>query len=124
MFWAKELFEHGNTQIILAVMQVFSYGFGGLSIVHFLLFEVAYELCLNEGRYCNKRTPLHLCILKVFTSCYWGKEVLQKVMLVLEKSLLFSQKILCEPCVPFYMYSQQFTLCYYLVKSLLLRIHF
>ena len=29
--------------------------------------------------------------LKVFTSCYWGKEVL-------EKSLIFSQKILYEPC--------------------------
>ena len=54
MFWAKELLEHSNTQIILAVMQVFSYGFGVLSIVHFLLFEVACELCLNEGRYCNK----------------------------------------------------------------------
>ena len=28
--------------------------------------------------------------LKVFTSCYWGKEVLEKIMLVLEKSF--------EPC--------------------------
>ena len=26
-------------------------------------------------------------ILKVSTSCYWGKEVLEKMILVLEKSL-------------------------------------
>ena len=25
--------------------------------------------------------------LKVFTSCYWGKEVLERIMLVLEKYL-------------------------------------
>jgi len=35
--------------------------------------------------------------LKVFTSCYWEKEVLGKLILVLEKSLIFSQKILYEP---------------------------
>ena len=34
--------------------------------------------------------------LKVFTSCYWGEEVLEKVILVLEKSLIFSQKILYD----------------------------
>ena len=34
-------------------------------------------------------TLLHLRILKVFTSCYWGKEVLDKVILVLD---FFSQK--------------------------------
>ena len=38
------------------------------------------------------------CILKVFFSCYWGKEVVEKMILVLEKSLIFSQKILSEPC--------------------------
>ena len=36
--------------------------------------------------------------LKVSTSCYWGKEVLEKIMLVLEKPLIFSPKILYEPC--------------------------
>ena len=46
------------------------------------------ELCLNEGRYCNKQTPLHL-FLKVFTSYYFGKEVLEKMILVPEKSLIF-----------------------------------
>ena len=33
-----------------------------------------------EERYCYKQTPLHLRILKVFTSCYWGKEVLEKTI--------------------------------------------
>ena len=75
-------------------MKVFSYDFGVAGIVHFPLFEVPQEPCLNEGRYCNKQTPLNLCILKVFTSCYWGKEVLEKIVLVLEKPLIFSQKIL------------------------------
>ena len=28
----------------------------------------------------------------------WEKEVLEKMILVLEKSLIFSPKILCEPC--------------------------
>ena len=69
-------------------MKVFSYDFGVAGIVHFPLFEV----------YCNKRTPLHLCILKVFTSCYCGKEVLEKIIWVLEKCLIFSPKILYGPC--------------------------
>ena len=38
---------------------------------------------------------------KVFTSCYWGKEVLEKMILVLEKSLIFSPKRLYEPCEPY-----------------------
>ena len=65
-------------------MKVFSYDFGVPGIVHFLLFEVPQVLCLNEERYCNKRTPLHLHILKVFTSYYWGKEGLEKMILVLD----------------------------------------
>ena len=74
-------------------MKVFSYDLGVPSIVHFRLF-VPQELCLNEGRYnCNKGPP---STLKVFTSSYWGKEVLEKIILVLEKSLnspwFFSQK--------------------------------
>ena len=78
---------------------MFSYDFGVSSIVHFLLFEVPYELCRNEERYCNKPTPLHPLILKVLTSYYFGKEVLEKMILVLEKSLIFSQKLLYEPCM-------------------------
>ena len=31
------------------------------------------------------------------TSRYWGKEVLEKIILVLKKPLIFSQKILCGP---------------------------
>ena len=42
--------------------------------------------------------PLHLLILKVFTSYYWGKEILEKIILVLKKTLTFFQKILFEPC--------------------------
>ena len=81
-------------------MKVFSlYDFGVPSIFHFPSLELPQELCLNEGRYCNKRTPFHLCILKVFTSCSWGKEVLEKMISVLEKSLMFSPKILFEPCL-------------------------
>ena len=30
-----------------------------------------------------------------------GKEVLEKIILVLEKSLIFSHKILYEPCLSF-----------------------
>ena len=37
--------------------------FGVPGIVHFQLFEVPQEPCLNEVRYCNKQTPLHLRIL-------------------------------------------------------------
>ena len=48
----------------------------------FRFFEVPQELCLNGGRYCNKRP---LSTLKVFTSCYGEKEVL-------EKSLIFPKK--------------------------------
>ena len=81
-------------------MKVFSlYDFGVPSIFHFPSLELPQELCLNEGRYCNKRTPFHLRILKVFTSCSWGKEVLEKMISVLEKSLMFSPKILFEPCL-------------------------
>ena len=39
------------------------YDFGVPGIVHFQLFKVPQEPCLNEVRYCNKRTPLHLRIL-------------------------------------------------------------
>ena len=39
------------------------YDFGVPGIVHFQLFEVPQEPCLNEVRYCNKQTPLHLRIL-------------------------------------------------------------
>ena len=80
-------------------MKVFSYDLGVPSIVHFPLF-VPQEPCLNEGGYnnCNKGPP---STLKVFTSSYWGKEVLEKIILVLKnsikQSLIFSQKILYEP---------------------------
>ena len=81
-------------------MKVFSYDFGVSDIVHFPLFEVPWELCLNEGRYCNKQTPLYLLISS--TSCYWGKEVLEKMILVLISPWkvldFFPQKILYEPC--------------------------
>ena len=81
-------------------MKVFSfYDFSVPSIFYFLSLELPYELYLNEGRCCNKRTPFHLCTLKLFTSCYLGKEVLLKMILVLEKSLMFSPKILFEPCL-------------------------
>ena len=78
-------------------MSAFSlYDFGVPGIVHFQLFEVPQEPCLNEVRYCNNRLPPpplpHLRILKVFTSCYWGKRVLEKMILVLEKSLIFPKK--------------------------------
>ena len=63
-------------------MKVFSYDFGVAGIVHFPLFEV----------YCNKRTPLHLSILKVFTSCSCGNKVLEKIIWVLEKRLIFPKK--------------------------------
>ena len=53
--------------------------FGVPGIVHFLLFEVPWEPCLNEGRYYNKRSPFHLRMLKVFTSCYWEKKFLKNV---------------------------------------------
>ena len=91
--------KHSNTQIFLLFMKVFSYDFGVPGIVHFLLFEVPQVSCLNEGRYCNKRPPLHLHTVKVFTSYYWGKEVLEKMILVLEKSLTFSKNILYKPCI-------------------------
>ena len=39
------------------------YDFGVTGIVHFQLFEVPQEPCLNEVRYCIKQTPLHLRIL-------------------------------------------------------------
>ena len=81
-------------------MKVFSlFDFGVPSIFRFPSLELPQELYLNEGRYCNKRTPFHLRILKAFTSYYWGKEVLEKMILILEKSLMFSQKILYEPCL-------------------------
>ena len=41
----------------------------------------------------NKQTPLPLRILKViFTSCYWGKELLEKNILVLESPWFFPKK--------------------------------
>ena len=53
-------------------MQVFSlYDFGVRSVVHFPLFEVPLELCHNEGRYFNKRTPLHLRILRSLRHVIW-----------------------------------------------------
>ena len=51
---------------------MFSYGFGVPSIVHFPLFEVAYEL------YCNKPTPLNLRTLKVFNHVIREKKSLKK----------------------------------------------
>ena len=39
-----------------------------------------------------REPPSTYTILKVFTSCYWGKEVLEKMILVLEKSLIFFPK--------------------------------
>ena len=39
------------------ILLLFSYDFGVSDIVHFLLFEVPYELCHNEERYYNKPTP-------------------------------------------------------------------
>ena len=43
---------------------------------------------MKEGIAISK-PPLHLLILKVFTSYYFGKEVLEKMILVPEKSLIF-----------------------------------
>ena len=45
-----------------------------------------------EERYCNKQTPLHLRILKVFTSCYWGKKFLEKWFYFLKIPCLFPKK--------------------------------
>ena len=98
-FVQRNDWKQSNTQIFLLFMKVFSYDFGVPGIVHFLLFEVPQVSCLNEGKYCNKRPPFHLHIVKVFTSYYWGKEVLEKMILVLEKSLIFSQRILYKPCI-------------------------
>ena len=81
--------KHSNTQIFLVIMKVFSYDFNVPGIVHFLLFEVPKEPCLNEERCCNKWTLLHWRILKVFTSCYWGKEVLEKMIVRSLKSPWF-----------------------------------
>ena len=39
-----------------------------------------------------REPPSTYTILKVFTSCYWRKEVLEKMILVLEKSLIFFPK--------------------------------
>ena len=49
-------------------MEVFSYDFGFPGMVYFPLFEVPLEPCLNECRYCNKRTPpppAHFKVLNV-----------------------------------------------------------
>ena len=96
-------------------MKVFSlYDFGVPSIFHFPSLEIPQELCLNEGRCCNKRPPFHVRILRVFYSCYSGKEVLEKMILVLEKSMIFSQKILCEPCLDLRMTMRmRFTLSFF-----------
>ena len=96
-------------------MKVFSlYDFGVPSIFHFPSLEIPQELCLNEGRCCNKRPPFHIRILRVFYSCYSGKEVLEKMILVLEKSMIFSQKILCEPCLDLRMTMRmRFTLSFF-----------
>ena len=96
-------------------MKVFSlYDFGIPSIFHFPSLEIPQELCLNEGRCCNKRPPFHVRILRVFYSCYSGKEVLEKMILVLEKSMIFSQKILCEPCLDLRMTMRmRFTLSFF-----------
>ena len=85
----------------LVIMKVFLYDFGVCSIVHFPLFEVPLEPCLNEGRYCNKQIPLHLRILNVFTSCFvlleerspWKNDFSPW------KVLYFFQKILYDPCL-------------------------
>ena len=47
---------------------VFSCYFNVPGIVYFPLFEVPKEPCLPGERYCNKQTPHHLRIWKVFTS--------------------------------------------------------
>ena len=43
-----------------------SYNFSVPALIHLPLFEIPYmwEQCIPEGRYCNKRTPLHLRISK------------------------------------------------------------
>ena len=99
----------------MVIMKVFSlYDFGVPSIFHFPSLEIPQELCLNEGRCCNKRPPFHIRILRVFYSCYSGKEVLEKMILVLEKSMIFSQKILCEPCLDLRMTMRmRFTLSFF-----------
>ena len=96
-------------------MKMFSlYDFGVPSIFHFPSLEIPQELCLNEGRCCNKRPPFHVRILRVFYSCFNGKEVLEKMILVLEKSMIFSQKFLCEPCLDLRMTMRmRFTLSFF-----------
>ena len=79
----------------LVIMKVFSYDFGVPGIVNFSLFEVPLELCFNRGRYCNKWTPpppAHFKGIYFMLQVYWGKEVLEKMIWVLEKSLFFSKR--------------------------------
>ena len=90
--------------------------FGVSGIVHFLLFEVPWELCLPGGWYCNNfLLPIHLKGLETFTwkgstdisrlfvirphylSNYREKKSLEKMILVLEKSLISPPQILHEP---------------------------
>ena len=71
----------------MVIMKMFSYHFGVPSIFHFPLSEEPYE-----ATYCNKHNPLHLHILKVFTSFYWGKEVLKKIICVIRIASIMVSK--------------------------------
>ena len=90
-----------STQIFLVIMKVFSYDFGVPGTVQFPLFEVPWGPCLpGEGAAISKphstykfeRSLLHVILCRIT-----GKKVLEKIILVLEKSLIFPPKILYEP---------------------------